>query len=70
MIEQTHAICDRVAEAQMLLDEHRYQPKTSDAELIHKLRALFDEEGLRRAMHAVGYFPPDTPPSVLIGIDA
>ena len=44
--------------------------KYTDPELIRKLTALVSEEALVRAMHAVGYFPPDTPPPVLTGADA
>jgi hypothetical protein len=70
MVKHAHALCDRIAEAQIILDEHRYQPKHSNAELIQKLRTLFDEQGLLRAMYGVGYLPADTPPPLLIGTDA
>jgi hypothetical protein len=39
-------------------------------ELVRKLAALMAEEGLLRAMWEVGYYPPDTPPPVMIAIRA
>ena len=70
MKNPAHQICDRVAEAQALLDDHRFTRRYSDAELIRKLYALFSEQGLMRRMYEVGYFPPDTPPPVITGADA
>jgi hypothetical protein len=54
-------ICERIAEAQTLLDQHASN-QISDPDLLAiKLRGLLSEDELLRAMHAVGYFPPSTP---------
>ena len=58
----TWAICERVAEAQALLDDHIEGGSHSAAEVVKKLDTLFFEEGLLRAMYEVGYFALDTPP--------
>lgn len=58
-------ICERVAEAQALLNDHREGGKHTAAEVVARLDALFKEEGLLRAMWEVGYFPSDTPPPVI-----
>ena len=55
-------ICERVAEAQAMLNDHLEHGRHTEFELIQKLAALLNEDGLLRAMWAVGFFPPDTPP--------
>lgn len=60
------AICEQVAEAQALLHDHLEGGRFTADEMVHKLAALMSEEGLLRAMWKVGYFPPDTPPPVII----
>ena len=55
-------ICERVAEAQAMLNDHREHGRRSEAELVRHLAALLNEDGLLRAMWEVGFFPPDTPP--------
>ncbi len=60
------AICERVAEAQAILDDHVAGGRRTAAEVVKALAALFAEEGLLRAMWEVGYFPPDTPPPVTL----
>jgi hypothetical protein len=60
------AICERVAEAQTLLNDHLEGGRFTADELVRKLAALMAEEGLLRAMWEVDYFPPDTPPPVTI----
>lgn len=63
------AICERVAEAQALLNDHLEGGRFTADELVRKLAVLMAEEGLLRAMWEVGYFPPDTPPPVTIAGD-
>lgn len=60
------AICERVAEAQAMLNVHIEGDRFTADELVRKLAALMTEDGLLRAMWEVGYFPPDTPPPVMI----
>ena len=60
------AICERVAEAQALLHDHLEGRRFTADEIVRKIAALMNEEGLLRAMWEVGYFPPDTPPPVTI----
>jgi hypothetical protein len=60
------AICERVAEAQALLNDHTEGDRFTNDELVRKLAALMAEEGLLRAMWEIGYFPPDTPPPITI----
>ena len=62
MQEDVFAICERVAEAQAILNDHREGGRYSADEVVAKLDALLAEEGLLRAMYEVGYFPPTTPP--------
>lgn len=64
--QSTFAICERVAEAQAILNDHTEGGRRTAAEVVKALAALFREEGLLRAMWEVGYFPPDTPPPVTI----
>jgi hypothetical protein len=59
----TWAICDRVAAAQRLLEEHALDQLSDPGLLALKLRTLFSEPELARAMHEVGYFPRSTPMS-------
>jgi hypothetical protein len=66
MSNPAHDICDRVAEAQAILHDHSECGKYTPEQVVAKLNALFAEEGLLRAMHAVGYFPDDTPPPVTV----
>jgi hypothetical protein len=61
-----HDICDRIAEAQAILHDHSGCGRYTPAEVVAKLDALFNEEGLLRAMHTAGYFPQDTPPPVTV----
>jgi hypothetical protein len=56
------AICERVAEAQTLVNDHLEGGRFTADVIVRKLAALMKEEGLLRAMWEVGYFPPDTPP--------
>lgn len=58
------AICDRVAEAQALLNDHTEGGRFTADELVRKLAAIMAEKGLLRAMWEVGYFPSNTPPPV------
>jgi hypothetical protein len=58
-------ICEHVAEAQALLDRYASNQISDPGLLAIKLRTLVSEEELLRAMHAVGYFPPSTPPEGL-----
>jgi hypothetical protein len=60
------AICERVAEAQAMLNDHLEGGRSTADEIVRKLGALMNEEGLLRAMWEVGYFPPDTPPPITI----
>ena len=60
------AICERVEEAQTILNDHIEGGRFTADELVRKLTALMAEEGLLRAMWEVGYFPPATPPPVKI----
>jgi hypothetical protein len=60
------AICERVAEAQTMLNDHIEGGRFTADELVQKLCALMKEEALLRAMWGVGYFPPDTPPPITI----
>jgi hypothetical protein len=50
------AICERVAEAQALINDQRGGRYTA-AELVRKLATIMAEEVLLRAMWEVGYFP-------------
>jgi hypothetical protein len=61
----TFDICERVAEAQTLLNDHVGGGMHTAAELVAKINALLSEEGLLRAMWEVGYFPVNTPPPVV-----
>jgi hypothetical protein len=63
--EKVFAICERVAEAQTLLND-RVEGNTAEA-VVAKLSALLKEEGLQRAMWEVGYFPINTPPPATVG---
>jgi putative heme degradation protein len=60
--EAVQAICKRVAEVQALLDDHVAGGKHSAADVVTKAQAVLSEPELLRAMFAVGYFPPNTPP--------
>lgn len=61
-------ICERVAEAQALLEDHASNQITDPGLLAIKLRTLLSEDELLHAMHAVGYLPASTRPEDL-GID-
>lgn len=61
MDDPIHEICERVAEAQAILHDHVEGGKFSAGEVVEKLQALMSERDLLKAMHAVGYFPRDTP---------
>jgi hypothetical protein len=56
-ISQNREICERVAEAQALLDDHLAGSKHSAAEVVAKAQAVLSEAELLRAMFDVGYFP-------------
>ena len=60
------AICERVPEAQAMLNDHLEGGRFTADAIVRKLAALMNEEGLLRAMWEVGYFPPDTPPPATI----
>jgi hypothetical protein len=60
-------ICERVAEVQALLDDHIVGSKHSAADVVVKARAVLSESELLWAMFDVGYFPPNTPPTYIIG---
>jgi hypothetical protein len=64
MSEAVFAIWERVAEVQALLDDHIAGGKHSAADVVAKAQAVLSEPELLRAMFDVGYFPPNTPPSV------
>lgn len=55
-------ICERVAEAQAVLEDHVAGGKHTSEDVVKRLHTLFGEDELLRAMHAVGYFPPRTLP--------
>jgi hypothetical protein len=55
--ETAFAICERVAEAQTLLNDHIEGGKHSAETVVAKLNALLSEAGLLRAMWQIGYFP-------------
>ena len=57
-------ICERVSEAQALLNDHIEGGRLTASELVRKLNALFEEQGLLRAMYDVGFF--EIPPPVVI----
>ncbi|MBI1202518.1 MAG: hypothetical protein GC182_08410 [Rhodopseudomonas sp.] len=64
--ENAFSICERVAEAQTILNDHFAGGRGAPVDVLTKLNALFNEQGLLRAMWEVGYFPPDTlPPAVI-----
>ena len=54
-------ICDRVAEAQVLIHDHVECGKHKAQEVVARLRALFEEQTLLQAIYDVGYFPQNTP---------
>jgi hypothetical protein len=54
-------ICERVAEAQALIHDHIECGKHTAEEVVGRLRALFEERALLRAMYDMGYFPQNTP---------
>jgi hypothetical protein len=62
MKESVWAICERVAEVQALLDDHIAGGTHTAADVVAKAQAVLNEPDLLRAMFAVGYFPPNTPP--------
>jgi hypothetical protein len=57
-------ICERVSEAQALLNDHSTGGRFTASELVQKLNAIFEEQGLLRAMHDVGFF--EIPPPVVL----
>jgi hypothetical protein len=57
-------ICERVSEVQALLNDHSNGGRFTAPELVQKLNAIFEEQGLLRAMHEVGFF--ETPPPVVL----
>jgi hypothetical protein len=59
-------ICERVSEVQALLNDHLEGGRFTASELVKKLNAIFEEQGLLRAMHEVGFFEIP-PPIVLAG---
>lgn len=61
--DPVHAICERIAEAQAILEDHVEGGTGSAAEIVVRLHALFAEPELLEAMWRVGYFPPNTPPA-------
>jgi hypothetical protein len=54
-------VCERVSEAQAILDDHINGGKLTAAEAIEKLQALLSEPGLLEAMHHIGYLPKRLP---------
>ena len=54
-------VCERVSEAQAILDDHINGGKLTAAEAIEKLQALLSEPGLFEAMHHIGYLPKRHP---------
>jgi hypothetical protein len=54
-------ICEHVAEAQALLDQHASNQISDPGLLAIKLRTLLREDELLSVMHAVGNFPPSMP---------
>jgi hypothetical protein len=44
------------------LDDHSAGAKHTAADVVAKAQAVVSEPELLRAMFAVGYFPPNTPP--------
>jgi hypothetical protein len=57
-------MCERVSEAQALLNDYSEGGRFTASELVQKLKAIFEEQGLLRAMHEVGFF--EIPPPVLL----
>jgi hypothetical protein len=57
-------ICERVSEAQALLNDHTEGGRFAAQELVQKLDALFKEQGLLRAMYDVRYL--EIPPPVVL----
>lgn len=60
------ALAERAAEVQAILHDQEIDAITTN-EALRRIRAVMVEEGLLRAMHEVGYFPPDTPPPGTLG---
>jgi hypothetical protein len=54
-------LCERVAEARVLIHDHVECGKQTAEEVVARLRALFEEMALLQAMYDVGYFPQNTP---------
>jgi hypothetical protein len=57
-------ICERVSETQALLNDHLESGRLTASTLVQKLNAIFEEQGLLRAMHGVGFF--EIPPPVVL----
>lgn len=66
--DPAHVLCDSVAECQAALDDLD-GGSISGAEALKRIRAELEREDLKRAMWAVGYFPADTPPPVVLAAD-
>jgi hypothetical protein len=58
--EAALAICERVAEVQVLLHDHIECGRHSAADVVAKAQAVLTEPELLRAMFDVGYFPQNT----------
>jgi len=57
MKEAAWAICDRLVEVQAILEEHQAGKYRKD-EVAWLIGEILSEEGLREAMHSVGYLEP------------
>lgn len=61
-----HVICDSIAECQAIIDDTKGGKHTKET-AYDKIVSELGREGLLRAMHQVGYLPPDTPPPGTLG---
>ena len=58
MKDAAWAICDRLVEVQAIVEEHLETGKYRKDEVAWLISEILSEEGLREAMHSIGYVEP------------